>query len=266
MRQDKHPNNYVRNRLVTTAVIAATALASTVQTANAQPTGNAKGSPAAANVAPLTPADQELNLRVQQKVGALARHIAQLAARQSDNKPGHEPDIQGNTLAVTTVKIPVRASHGNGKAAYNLSFTAPETANGEPQPDKVVFLTMSAGDDGEPKAPRAPKILLGFQINPATGAWGASVDSSNSFTQPFVSGIDPVSPTVPNMTLRQLNTLFDLGMSIIDGAEHGDNPSKYVLPSTLNQSTTPLSTPGSSNGGTSIPPEASMPSGGVPAP
>jgi hypothetical protein len=217
----------------------------------------------------MTAADQELNLQAQQKVSTLAEAIAQIASSQPNYKPSHEPGAQGE-MVVVTVTVPAATEYGSNQAAYNLSFTSPANASGEPQPDKVAFLTMSAGAIGDPNDPPAPNVYLGFQINPATGAWEASAHVSNTLTnstQRVGVGIDPVSSKVTDMTSDQLDDLFNLGMGIIGDVQHGDNIANFSLPQTFNQTTTPIAAaPGNSNGGTAVPPETLSPSGGTSAP
>lgn len=272
MSKNKHPD--IRNAL-TVGALSALALASTAPAANAQPTSaGTNPSPTTETAPPMTTADQELNQQAQLKIGSLAQAVQQLAASHpGNNHVTHQQGMDGTTVAVTKVTVPAGTEYGSDRAAYTFTYFAPESDNGEPQPDKVEQLLITAGASDGPDSSTRPtsNVEIGFQVNPATGAWGANAHYSNTLTNGRQSanvGIDPVSPTVADMNLGQVNDLVKQGLDIIGKVEHGDNIGDYVLPQTFTQTTTPVAaTPNSPNtGGTAVPPEVSSPSGGVSAP
>jgi hypothetical protein len=271
MNKNKHPD--IKNALAVGA-LSALALASTAPAANAQPTsGGTSPSPTTEVAPPMTTADQELNQQAQVEIGTLAQGVQQLAASHPKNtRVTHQRGMDGTAIAVTKVTMPASTQYGSDRAAYSFTYFAPESENGESQPDKVEQLIISAGASGDPNSSTQPKsnVQIGFQVNPATEAWGASANYSNTLTngpQSAVVGIDPVSSTVENMNIGQVNDLVAQGRDILDRAEHRDNIGDYSLPQTFTQTNTPVATVPNSpnNGGTAVPPNASMPSGGVSA-
>jgi hypothetical protein len=268
--QNKHPNRNVTKLLATG--LALTALAGAAKAAPAQAArANVSPSPTAEVTPPaMTAADQELNLKAQQSATALAERVMEVAASHpGSTSVTYEQDIHGNKLAFSTVVIPAGTQFGSNEANYTFTVISPTAPDGTPQLNKVEQLTMSAGASGDSgdDAP-APNIQLGFQMNPATGAWGVSADYSNTLTnatESAVVGIDPVSSTVPRMNATQLSAMFKQGMELVSNAEHGSLIGDFHLPRIFNQSSAPASPAATPNsGGTSAPIETG-PGGGTPA-
>jgi hypothetical protein len=273
-KQNKQPNTNgnIKRRLATGVVIAAAAIAGAAQPASAQPNrAKTSAAPAVTEAAPaMTAADLELNLKAQQNATALAERIMETAASHpGSTSVTYEQDTDGNKLAVNTIVIPADTQFGSNKANYTFTVIAPTAPDGTAQLGKVEQLTMTAGASGDSGEAPAPNIQLGFQMNPATGAWGVSADYSNTLTnatESAVVGIDPVSSTVPRMDANQLSAMFKQGMEFVSNAEHGSSVGDFHLPRIFNQSTAPVSptAPTPNSGGTSAPIETG-PGGGTPA-